>query len=108
VVVMDLRVETVRWEATDRARDELEPGLRVDRRFVLGEDDERGALRVEARIHARRDLHSAREREPDVDLVAHTVRLERPADLRDDRLVRWDLREGERERGAAQAVEMLA
>ena len=66
------------------------PSLRVHRRLVLREHDERRARRVEARVHARGDLHAARQRETDVDAVEHRVRLERPADLADDLGARRD------------------
>ena len=42
-----------------------------------------------------------------MDAVTHPVRFQRASDLGDDRLVRGDLREGERLGGASQPVQVL-
>ena len=84
VVVVDLGIQAVRREAAQRARDEAQALLVVDRGLVLGEDDEGRSFLVEARIHAGCDLRSARESEADVGVLLHVVGLERALDLAAD------------------------
>ena len=90
------------------ARDQREAARVVDRRLVLGQHDQRRAGLVEPRVHAAGDLHAARQRQPDVDAVASS---RWPPSVRrislDDRLVRRDLGERQRQGRAAQPVEVL-
>ena len=107
IAVVDLGVEAVRREAPHAACDEREPAAPVDRRLELREHDQRRTGLVEPRIHAGGDLDAAGEGEANVHAVAHRVRLERAADLRDHRLVARDLREREGLRRGAEPREML-
>ncbi len=78
IVVVNLRVEALRRVAARRRGDHANAVVGVDGRLPLGEDDEGAARLVEARVHARRGLPAAGQRQPDVRLVTHPVGLQRP------------------------------
>ena len=105
---MDLRIERIRIESPHRTGDQPQAGPVVDGSLVLGEHDQGRSRPVEARVHPARNLHPAGQRETNVDLVAHAVRGQGPADLDDDLVVRRDVVEGEREGRGAQAGQVFA
>ena len=107
IAVVNLRVEHVGCRAADARSDEAQAGFVVHGRLVLGEDDQRRAGGVEARVHAGGELDAARQREPDVRVVGHVVRLEGALDFRRDGFRRRNLRESQRERRAAEPLEVL-
>ena len=107
VVGVDLGVQAVRREAAYGRGGEREAGSVVDGRLELREDDQRGAGLVEPRVHPARDLRPAREREPDVDAVAHVVGVQRAAELLHDGVARGYARDGDGFGGVRQPREVL-
>ena len=86
---------------------ERDAGLVVHGRLVLGGDDERVSVRVDARVEAGCVLLAAGEREPDVNPVAHRVSFERATKLPGDLFVRWDALVSERPGRAAETGEVF-
>ena len=105
--MVNLGIQAVRGKPADGARYHRQARFVVDGRFPLGQDDESRARLVEARVHTRRDLGPAGERQADMNAVRHMVRLERAADLADDLLLLQDLFKGHRFRRSAEPVQVL-
>ena len=51
---------------------------------MFGEHNQGRPALVQSRVHARRDFHAARERQPNMHTVTHLVRGERAFDFLDD------------------------
>ena len=79
--MMNSRVENLRRWPANLARDQSQPGFRVNRSFMLGEHNQRRTALIQARIHARRDLHAAGERKTNMDAIAHFVCRKRALNL---------------------------
>lgn len=104
---VNLGVQTVGRETPDRARDQAEARLVVDRRLELREHDERRPGLVEPGVHPARDLLAAREGQPDMDAIAHGIGLKRPANLSRDILVTGNFFEGDGPGRASEPIEVL-
>ena len=107
VRVMNLCIENFRRRPARFAGDQCKAGLCVNRRLVFGENDQGGAGLIEPRIHSRRDLHAARNREPNVNSVAHFVGGEGALQLFDDFLARRTIDNRQCARRTLEPVEML-
>ncbi len=104
---MNLRVQAIGRGAAKRAGDERDSRLVVNGRFMFGQHDQRRSRSVQARVHARGDLDPSRERQSDMDPVAHRVGGERLPDLLDDRLNARDLGKRQCQRRIAKPVKMF-
>jgi hypothetical protein len=82
--VVNSRIEDFRRRSPDLARNQRQTSLGVNRRLMFGENDQGRPGFIEARVHPGRDFHSAGERKPNVDAVAHFVGDECLLDFVDD------------------------
>src|SRR5437763_16810383 len=104
---MNSRIQDLRRRPTDFARDQSQPGFRVDRRFMFGENNQRLAALIKPWIHSGGDFHSTRQAETDVHAITHSVRSECALDYLDDFFARRDFRERQQNRGSMQPIKML-
>ena len=104
---MNPRIEHLGRRTAHLARDQCQAALRVNGRFVLGENDEGRSALVEARIHPGRDLHSARQGKTNVHSVVHFVGGQGALDFGHDLFVRRNLGKREGGRGTIKTVEMF-
>ena len=104
---MNSRIQDLRRRPADFARDQSQSSLRVDRRFMFGENNQRRAALIKPWIHSRSDLHPTCEREADVHAITHSVRSECALDFLDDFFARGDFPERQSNRGSMQPIKML-
>src|ERR1700730_9524197 len=101
---MNSWIEDLRRWTPECARAQTQSGLGVDRRFVLGKDDQGRPGLIEPWIHAGGDLQPAVQRKANMHAVAHLVCGERALDLLNDLVARWKI---DNRQGAGRALEPI-
>ena len=78
---MNSGIEDIGRRAPNLASDQVQSRFRINRRLVFGEHDQCRPAPVESWVHARRNLNSACQRQPNMRAVPHFVRSERAFDF---------------------------
>src|SRR6266567_5981079 len=85
--MMNSGIQHIRRRPADLARDQTQSRFGINWWLVFGEHDQCRSALVESRVHARGDLNSACQREPNMRAIPHFVCSERAFDFVDDFLV---------------------
>src|SRR5205807_10560695 len=104
---MNTGIQHIRRRPADLARDQTQSRFRVNWRLVFGEHDQCWPALVESRVHARSDLDTASEREPNMRAIPHFVCSERAFDFVDDFFVWRNFGERKRAGGTLEAIEVF-
>ena len=82
--MMNTGIQHIRRRPADLARDQTQSRFRINWRLMFGEHDQCRPALVESRVHARGDLNSSCQREPNMRAIPHFVRSERAFNFVDD------------------------
>jgi hypothetical protein len=85
----------------------VSPVLRVNRRFVFGQDDQGRSRLIQSRIHPESDFDAAGKSQANVNTILHLVSGKSALDFIDDFFARRNVGERKRGRGSVQPIEML-
>ncbi len=104
---MNLRIENFRRRSRDLARNQGQTSLGVNRRLMFGENNQGRPGFIEPRVHSGSDFHSTRQREANVDAIAHFIGSECLLDFVDDFFARRKFDKRKRAGRTLEAIEML-